>query len=371
MTKIFAYIDESGDPRFNEGASERLEYSSIIIDANKENEITNELLFLRDELNLSEFKSSNVRSERRRIQILEAIQNIEFKFINLSIDKNKVIGEWKSYPKVFYKYTQKILNNELHRLYSDRSVNIDKFGSSKYQKSLKKYLEKEIQLEIDGTVDINISSAKKDILIQIADFIAGTNRKLVSGDFNQSEKIKNLLNCNKLYILNWPCDYNNFHIESSSNVDDELIANCAINIAQNFIDSKKEEEKFKPHILILEYLLFQAKFVAPNKYIYSNELVDWLKSNRLVLNDEDFRKDVIGSLRDNGVVIASSVKGLKIPLTNSELVEYINFTTSRYLTSIQRLKKTYQSLNSCSLEKIEIFNSDNFKIHKDFFDLIS
>jgi hypothetical protein len=36
MDKVSAYIDESGDPRFNEGSSSRLEFSAIMIESIEE-----------------------------------------------------------------------------------------------------------------------------------------------------------------------------------------------------------------------------------------------------------------------------------------------------------------------------------------------
>lgn len=36
MNRILSYIDASGDPRFNEGASSRIEFSAILIDASTE-----------------------------------------------------------------------------------------------------------------------------------------------------------------------------------------------------------------------------------------------------------------------------------------------------------------------------------------------
>lgn len=369
MEKILAYIDESGDPRFNEGASSHLEFSAILIESHLEEHTISLLEKIQGDLKIPEFKSQRIKGEKRRIEILEGLKEVDYKFISLSIDKSKVFGDWKNYPQVFYKYTQKILHRELHRLYPKRTVTIDQFGTEQYQNSLKEYLEKETQLQLFESV-ISIGSAKNNIMIQLADLIAGTHRKLVKGDFNNYETISSLLQEKELHILIWPDNFQRFIIDSIKNEQDKKIAEISISYAEKYIETNKTNKSFKSRILVLEYLLFQAKFNNLNNYIYSNELIDWLKQNKIHLSEEEFRNEVIGHLRDEGVVIAGSRKGLKIPLSASELIDYLNYTSSRYLTIIRRFKETYKTLNATSLGKIEIFETSEFEIHKELFKVL-
>jgi hypothetical protein len=369
MEKILAYIDESGDPRFNEGASSHLEFSAILIESELEEFTINTLEKIQIDLNIPEFKSQRIKKEKRRIEILDSLKDVDYKFISLSIDKSKVFGDWKNYPQVFYKYTQKILHRELHRLYPNRTVTIDQFGNEQYQHSLKEYLEKETQLELFNSV-VNIGSAKNNILIQLADLIAGTNRKLVKGDFQNHETIAKLLHKKELHILIWPDNFKRFIIDSINNEQDKKIAEISISYAERYIATNKDKKIFEPRTLVLEYLLFQAQFNNSHSYIYSNELIDWLKQNKIYLTEEEFRKEVIGHLRDEGVVIAGSRKGLKIPLSASELIDYLNYTSSRYLTIIRRFKETYNTLNATSLGKIGIFETSEFEIHKEIFKVL-
>jgi len=369
VEKILAYIDETGDPRFNDGASSFLEFSAVLIESRYENEITISLNKIKEKLDLPEFKSSKIRREKRRIHILSAIQDIDFKFINLVIDKSQVYGDWKKYPAVFYKYTQKILHSELHRLYIDRSVTIDKFGDEQYQNSLKQYLKNDLQLNLFENI-INIGSAKNNVLIQLADFVAGTHRKLNSGEFKNSRIISKLLSRKELHIIRWPDNFQRFIIDAIGNEKDKQIAEISISYAEEYIKRNNNKPENKHRNMVLEYLLFQVKFSNYKKYIYSNELIDWLKQNGINYKEEEFRKEIIGHLRDEGVVIASSRKGLKIPITEGELVDYLNYTSARYLTIMKRFKETYTTLNGMSFGKIEIFENKEFEIHKEFFKIL-
>ncbi|MBP7460776.1 MAG: DUF3800 domain-containing protein [Candidatus Delongbacteria bacterium] len=369
MEKILAYIDESGDPHFNEGASSRLEFSAILIESSEENNIIEQLSQIQKKLKIPEFKSRNIKNEERRIELLESIQEIDFKFINLSIDKSKVYGDWKNFPKVFYKYTQKILHSELHRLYPDRTVTIDKFGDEQYQNSLRQYLEKNIQLELFDNV-VNTGSAKNNLLIQLADLIAGTYRKSILGDFKNIHDIFVLLKRKELHLLKWPDNYQRLVIESIDNEQDRIIAQISISYAERYIDEHRGDRKYEHKISVLEYLLFQVKFSNYKRYIYSNELICWLGQENINYNEEDFRREIIGQLRDEGIVIVGSRKGLKIPMALEELVDYLNYTSSRYLTMIKRFKETYKTLNASSLGNIDVFNSKEFEIHKEIFKIL-
>ena len=54
----------------------------------------------------------------------------------------------------------------------------------------------------------------------------------------------------------------------------------------------------------------------------------------------------------------------------SELIDYLNYTSSRYLTIIRRFKETYKTLNATSLGQIGVFDTEEFKIHKEIFKVL-
>lgn len=369
MKKLAAFIDESGDPRFNEGASSHLYYASIIIESDYQEELIDSLKTIQRHFHLNEFKSSAIQSEKRRIRILDSLKDLKIKFLSLSIDKSKVRGEWRKNPRVFYKYTQKILHKKLHSLYDDINITLDKFGSPAYQNSFKKYLESELQLELFDT-SLQIGSAKENILIQLADFFAGTKRKLDLDEFLEKETITEKLASFHLFNFSWPKDFLSLTVDEIKNEDDKIIAANAIFSAERFIESYKDSSNERSKVITLEYLLFSVIHVNPNEYTYTSEIIDWLKENNMNYSEEEFRSQIIGQLRERNVVIIGSRKGLKIPVSMSELVEYLSFTTSKYLTIIKRTKMTIDSVKASSLGKIDLLKNESFKLHKDIFELL-
>lgn len=368
MRKILAFIDESGDPHFNEDASSLLEFACIIIEPEHQEEVNSVLQRTMSELNLKELKSASI-TEGKRIKILQFIENLRFKFIDLSIDKSKVFGDWKNHSKVFYKHSQKILNRELNRLYEGYTLTIDKYCSPKYQESLKNYLEKHGQLDLfDNTV--YIGSAKSDLIIQLADVIAGTKRKLRLNEFSNPDTINALLDKHELYSFNWPQNYTHLVLETLSDQQDHEVAKTCLDCAQHYINQFKAFESHKPKVLTIEYLLFHTQFVDAKSFIYTAELINWLRENGFAFSEEEFRSEIIGQLRDEKVIIAGSRKGLKIPITMGELISHLNFSSSKYLTMMKRCKNAFDAVNAISMGNIDLLNAEAFKIHKELFRVI-
>lgn len=365
MRKILAYIDESGDPHFNEHASSHLEFACIIIEPQNQEEVNTVLKNAMLELNIRELKSSSI-TEGKRIKVLQSIKNLKFKFIDLSIDKSKVFGDWKTHFKVFYKYSQKLLNRELNRLYEGYTLSIDKFCDQKYQESLKRYLEKHGQLDLfDNTV--NIGSASSDLIIQLADLIAGTKRKLRLNEFMDPGTINSLLDKHELYSFIWPQNYTNLVLETLSNDQDREVAKTCLDCAQHYLNQFRSLESHKPKVLTLEYLLFHTQFVDAKSSIYTVELINWLRENGFSFSEEEFRSEIIGQLRDEKVIIAGSGKGLKIPITLDELISYFNFSSSKYLKMMKRCKYTFDAVNAISMGNINLLNDEAYRIHKELF----
>jgi hypothetical protein len=101
MKKLAAFIDESGDPRYGEGASETLAFCCVLVEQDKVREVENKAKQLRSDLGLSQFKSSVVSNESRRIKILTSLATLDMKYFWLIVEKDKVVGDFRKYPKSF------------------------------------------------------------------------------------------------------------------------------------------------------------------------------------------------------------------------------------------------------------------------------
>lgn len=82
-----------------------------------------------------------------------------------------------------------------------------------------------------------------------------------------------------------------------------------------------------------------------------------------------FRTRIIAKLRDEGVIIASSSKGYKIPSKVDELYDFINHGTTIILPLLDRLKKCRDNIKIGTDGKLDLFDNSEYKTLKEFFDI--
>ena len=122
-----------------------------------------------------ELKSSKVATDySRRKRILEDIAKLDISIYAVIIDKSKLKGEGFNFKKSFYKFTNNLLYKELYRTFPTLDLYVDEHGGNDFLKEFKKYVEKNHSRNLFSGADFNIQNSKKNELIQIADFIAGS-----------------------------------------------------------------------------------------------------------------------------------------------------------------------------------------------------
>lgn len=158
----------------------------------------------------------------------------------------------------------------------------------------------------------------------------------------------------------------NLHIDNKL---DNIIAEQAILIAQNFIKRHGSSEKQinVERVNFLKFLLTQLS-IRPNKYIYSQEVIDNMKTfSAEAISREYLMSDIIGPLRDSGVLIASTSKGYKIPTAVEELIDYAEFGSSMALPILRRIKKSRERVLGITNNELDILEGENFKELRNFF----
>ena len=74
-------------------------------------------------------------------------------------------------------------------------------------------------------------------------------------------------------------------------------------------------------------------------WVYTNEILEWLANMEIKITQEEFRNNITAALRDEGLIIVSSRKGLKIPKTLEDFKDYVAFSTNFALPILKRLRK--------------------------------
>ena len=74
-----------------------------------------------------------------------------------------------------------------------------------------------------------------------------------------------------------------------------------------------------------------------------------------------FRMKIIAKLRDEGVILASSANGYKIPSKVSEVYDFINHGKNVILPMLNRLKKCNDTIRLATNNSLNLFERAEYK----------
>lgn len=327
----------------------------------------------------SEIKSSNVKraNHARRLTILNELNQIDFTIYLIVVDKEEINSQGLSVKQSFYKYFNKLLVTDLNRINKKITFIADQIGSIEYQESFQKYIENEVtQYDLFNENKIfEFSDSKENNLVQLSDFIVGSLAKCFDKKHfteESSDYIKILKE--KLNIRFWPNNIANYiRQENETENFDPKIAELSLTLAKDYIarNENKIETDITAQIYLLKYLMLIQK-VSPNYFIQTHELMDKLKHEiGLEYSTRLFRKNVIGQLRDNNVIIVSSNSGgYKLPVNKSDLIEFVNRYNSIIQPMLSRMKKCRDSILLGSMNDIDILEYPEYESLKEVIELI-
>lgn len=328
-----------------------------------------------------EIKSSKIgKDHKRRLRILNDLQDMPFKVFSVCIDKKKCIENMSmkglQYKKSFYKFMNNIVHRELRRAFERIVVVADEVGTNDYMKSFCQYVASRQDLpNLFGDVQFSFESSKSDVRIQIADLISGT-LAYVFDTHKRSDDAPNYLQILEKKIIRiepYPKTFDNYILENSAIAEDydEDIAKLCFAQAAKFVGHYENDNdpEIKAQVIVLQYLLFRFMNNDTRGYICTRELKVQLANTEVGrLSDSTFRMKVIGKLRDKGVILASSQKGYKIPSKQSELYDFINHDAKIVLPMLARLKKCRDLVKLNTVGGLDLLDHPEYEALRAFFD---
>jgi hypothetical protein len=164
-------------------------------------------------------------------------------------------------------------------------------------------------------------------------------------------------------IEEWPTEADNFEVElSQDNTEDELIEKIAVHSINEYLgkNEQNKNEDILQRVMFLKYLLYSYKYFSKNEFIYTNEIRNHLLLNSIRTSDYYIRSRIVAPLRDEGVLIASSSRGYKIPVSKNDVVKYIQHSKGIIEPMVKRLKTMQKTLLLGSGGSIDIYENYGF-----------
>lgn len=376
-----AFVDESGDPNldtYKQGVTDLFVVTAVVVGRGRVEKLRREVNELRkDHFGPGEMKSSGVGSDlSRRRKILDDVRELDFHFYTLVVDKNRVLKDsGLQYKRSFIKYLSGKLHRALFRAYPDLEIIADEHGSKDFMEGFVQYIEDRHRPNLFYEASFQFGDSKNEVLVQLADILAGTMRMCAREDVSEDEReIVRSLDDHLIGLDQWPLHFYSHHvIDEASDEEDRLVQEQSIRRAQDYIDahakhaSSGSDEDLR--VQCLRYLLFRARFDDVNEYAHSEEITSHLKKRtQVTLSAQQFQSRVLSKLRDAGVMISSSRNGYKLPDSLGDIQTFLSYQSGMIQPMLRRIKGYRDQLLMASKGELDILDSPSFSFLREFYD---
>ncbi len=321
--------------------------------------------------------SSEAENHRRQYQILQDLMEVDFRIFSVVVDKKILYGDSGfMHKESFFDFVNNLVHRELRYAFGKLAICADEAGQDEYMKSFCEYIRIHEDIpDLFGEKEFYLEGGRNKVLLQLADFIGGTLSFVYETDKQtEVQGYLKLLDRKMIRIEQYPKDISGYVSEKgavSGEYNLEITKICQRHI-RDFLEKYKNttDEDRLNQIIVLKYLSFRFLNSNTGKYIPTRELISNLKYRTgKNISMQYFRTRIIAKLRDEGVIIASSPKGYKIPSGKEELYDFINHGTNIIMPMLARLKKCRDNISLGTGGKLDLFDNTEYKTLKQFFDL--
>ena len=183
---MLVFLDDSGDPGFKikKGSSPCFVIALVIFDDHLEAETCAvEIKKLRRELHLSdqfEFKFSKCSAVFRKA-FLTRVVSYKFRVRAIVMRKDAIYSaELRESKESFYRYAIRMVLQHSFGTIKKARLKMDGHEDREFRRELQAYLRRQLQVSREGDPileDVRIVDSKNNVLIQLADMVAGTLRR--------------------------------------------------------------------------------------------------------------------------------------------------------------------------------------------------
>lgn len=197
---MLVFIDESGDGGFKvqKGASRNFVIALVIFEDDLDAEETALIIkkFRRSigKPDYFEFKFNKI-SKEYRVGFLNAVKNCKFKIRAIIIQKEKIYSPvLRNSKDKFYNFVIKEVLEKSNHLIKNARIRLDGLGERQFKRNLVTYLRKNLNSESKSVMkNLKFRNSKNDVLIQLADMVAGSISKYYDHEKTDSKHYKKII----------------------------------------------------------------------------------------------------------------------------------------------------------------------------------
>lgn len=353
LDRTYAFVDESGNADLDTsktGSSGFFIVCSILVAEKNLDAVYAQAEELRKcNFQTGEIKSSNLKAKDsvRRARILNELAELPFKLYFTVVDKSRIHKDGGlRFKTSFIKYVNGLLYERLFSTCRNLQMTVDEHGCLEFQRSLKSYVVDRFVDDLFGDENaFRTMSSKDNVLIQVADFFAGSVAQIYEGKASEEAVLayKKILGNLTLGLLEWPPRYQSFlpPPTDESRYADYQVHQEALRQADRFSErvGQHPDEDERLQLSILRFLRFQSEFVTKD-YVSTVEIIAHLKDRGFgEVNNQRIRSSGVAKLRDADVIITSAAKGYKIPQTRADINEFLERASGIVVPLLERVKK--------------------------------
>lgn len=352
MYSHYAFVSETGNYVFN--FDENIATNYFVVSS---------LLITKKNIKSVQKKADNIQLDlvpsKMALQDKEKLINkllpLEFQIHTVVINKNKLhFDGGHENLEASFKYIIEVIYQDLFNSQFDVLLHAGNLKTP-FIKSLTNYINEHRQPDLFNRSEFLYESKTKDSIMQLTNFISN----IIFDAYEYDQSTLNKLSSKIIRLEKHPTFEFNLPIDNQL---DEKIATQSILAARNYIKEYQQSEELVilDRINFLKFLLTQLS-IRPNKFIYGQEIIDNMKTFSAETISRDYlMSDIIGPLRDRGVLIASTSKGYKIPTSSKDLTDYVEFSSSMALPILRRIKKGREKVLEITNHKVDIIEGEEF-----------